>query len=84
MENSKLEWKHPKRSNPSGACVETAFDPETMEIVFKDSKQNGQPNQPHLRFRPDEIAAFLGEVRDGELDYVYDTKTLGGRVGGEN
>lgn len=59
-----IEWKKATRCDNSGPnCVEVAHTPEGT--LVRDTKQ---PDSPVLRFTPDEWAAFVGGVKDGEFD----------------
>ena len=57
-------WRRSSRSNNGGACVEVAELPDGGRAV-RDSKD---PTGPILRFTAKEWLAFVGGVRDGELD----------------
>lgn len=65
-ELSVLAWQKSRRSNPSGNCVELAALPGGV-IAVRNSRD---PNGPALIYTYDEIAAFLGGVRDGDFDHL--------------
>jgi hypothetical protein len=64
MDLSRAEWRKSTRSGSSGDCVEVA-DNLPGVVAVRDSKN---PTGPALVFTPDEWAAFIGGVRDGEFD----------------
>lgn len=60
-----LAWRKSRRSNASGNCVEVARLPHGDGIAIRNSRS---PEGPALVFTPDEIAAFVAGVRDGDFD----------------
>jgi hypothetical protein len=60
-----LRWQKSRRSNPSGNCVELAELPGGRGVAVRNSRD---PDGPALIYTPDEIAAFLLGVRDGDFD----------------
>lgn len=64
-----VTWHKSRRSNPSGNCVELARLPHGAGIAVRNSRD---PNGPALVYTDDEIAAFLGGVRDGDFDHLLD------------
>jgi Domain of unknown function (DUF397) len=60
-------WRKSRRSNPSGNCVELALLPAGAGVAVRNSRD---PNGPALVYTLEEIAAFLGGVRDGDFDDV--------------
>ena len=60
-------WRKSRRSNPSGNCVELALLPAGAGVAIRNSRD---PNGPALVYTLEEIAAFLGGVRDGDFDDV--------------
>ena len=63
------EYRKSSYSNGNGGnnCVEVATDEKGNRTV-RDSKQAGYDLYPVLRFTPDEWAAFIAGVKDGEFD----------------
>ena len=59
-----VTWQKSRRSNPSGNCVELARLPHGG-IAVRNSRD---PQGLALVYTEDEIAAFLGGVRDGDFD----------------
>ena len=64
MDLTRANWRKSTRSGSSGNCVEVA-DNLPGVIGVRDSKD---PAGPALIFTPDEWAAFVGGVKDGEFD----------------
>jgi len=60
-----LAWRKSARSNPSGNCVELAALPGGAGVAVRNSRD---PEGPTLIYTPDEIAAFLLGVHDGDFD----------------
>jgi Domain of unknown function (DUF397) len=59
-----VAWQKSSHSNPSGNCVEMAELPGGG-IAVRNSRD---PQGPALIYTPDEIAAFIDGVRDGDFD----------------
>ena len=57
------QWIKASVSNAQGSCVQMRRVGEMIEV--RDSKD---PDGPVLRFRPDEIAAWLDGAKRGEFD----------------
>ena len=57
-------WRESSRSNPSGNCVEVGVLPGGR-IGVRDSRH---PSGPALACTRAGISAFLGRVKNGELD----------------
>jgi hypothetical protein len=53
------------RHCPSGNCVEAAALPDGA-VAVRDSKDRNKP--PHI-FTPEEWAAFIAGVKDGDFDF---------------
>jgi hypothetical protein len=64
-----LVWQKSRRSNPSGNCVEVALLPGGG-VAIRNSRD---PDGPALVYTPDEVAAFLGGVLDGDFDHLMPT-----------
>ena len=62
-----VTWQKSRRSNPSGNCVELALLPGRAGVAMRNSRD---PEGPALVYTIEEIAAFLGGVRDGDFDYL--------------
>lgn len=61
---NEAEWRKSSRSGGSGQCVEVATNfPDVVAV--RDSKN---PFGPVLTFNPQEWAAFVSGVQDGEFD----------------
>ena len=64
-QGQQLSWRKSGRSNASGNCVEVARLPENGGVAIRNSRN---PEGPALVFTADEIAAFVGGIRDGDFD----------------
>ncbi len=62
-----VAWQKSRRSNPSGNCVELALLPARLGVAIRNSRD---PDGPALVYTREEIAAFLGGVRDGDFDHL--------------
>jgi hypothetical protein len=62
-----LVWQKSRRSNPSGNCVELALLPTGGGVAIRNSRDR---DGPVLVYTPEEIAAFLGGVLDGDFDHL--------------
>jgi hypothetical protein len=60
-------WQKSRRSNPSGNCVELALLPALVGVAMRNSRD---PDGPALVYTVEEIAAFLGGVREGDFDHL--------------
>jgi hypothetical protein len=60
-----VAWRKSRRSNPSGNCVELARLPGNAGFAVRNSRD---PDGPALVYTAEEMAAFLGGVRDGDFD----------------
>ena len=60
-------WQKSRRSNPSGNCVEFGVLPGGGGVAVRNSRD---PQGPALIYTRDEIAAFVGGVRDGDFDHL--------------
>jgi hypothetical protein len=61
-----IGWQKSGRSNPSGNCVELTKLKDSADIAVRNSRD---PEGPALIYTPDEIAAFIQGVRDGDFDH---------------
>jgi hypothetical protein len=69
MSTPDTPWVKARRSGGSeGSCVELRRVGEVIEL--RDSKDKGAG--PILRFRPDELDAFLDGAKNGEFDHLLD------------
>ncbi|MET8978326.1 DUF397 domain-containing protein [Streptomyces sp. NPDC004539] len=59
-------WTKSRHSNATGNCVETAALPGGL-VALRNSRD---PDGPALVYTPEEIAAFLAGVKDGEFDHL--------------
>jgi hypothetical protein len=57
-------WRKSTRSDSNSQCVEVARNLPEIVAVRDSKNQDG----PALVFTPDEWAAFVGGVKDGEFD----------------
>jgi hypothetical protein len=62
-----VAWSKSRRSNPSGNCVELGLLPANVGVAMRNSRD---PDGPALVYSLEEIAAFLGGVRDGDFDHL--------------
>ncbi|HEX6756743.1 MAG TPA: DUF397 domain-containing protein [Mycobacteriales bacterium] len=62
-----VAWCKSRRSNPSGNCVELGLLPASAGVAMRNSRD---PDGPALVYTREEIAAFLGGVRDGDFDHL--------------
>ena len=60
-------WCKSQRSNPSGSCVELGLLPASAGVAMRNSRD---PDGPALVYTLEEVAAFLGGVRDGDFDHL--------------
>jgi hypothetical protein len=59
-------WRKSRRSGGNGNCVEVARL-SSGEVAMRNSRF---PDGPVLVYTREEIAAFLGGVKDGEFDFA--------------
>lgn len=66
MEDSGLTWRKTGKSGNGGECVEVAFNSGGRSTgMVRDSKS---PERGHLTMSTETFAAFLANVKRGELD----------------
>ncbi|MFJ6212947.1 DUF397 domain-containing protein [Streptomyces sp. NPDC092296] len=70
-----VTWRKSRRSNPSGNCVELAALPDGGAAV----RNSRDPQGPALIYTRDEIAAFIGGVKDGDFDSLAGGSAVLGR-----
>jgi hypothetical protein len=63
----RLTWQKSRRSNPSGNCVELAVLPAGGGVAIRNSRDR---DGAVLVYTVEEMAAFVGGVRDGEFDHL--------------
>ena len=61
----RVAWQHSARSNSGGSCVEIAALPDGSGVAVRNSRD---PAGPALIYTPEEVAAFILGVRDGDFD----------------
>ncbi|MEG8281270.1 DUF397 domain-containing protein [Streptomyces sp. AHA2] len=61
-----VRWYKSRHSGGNGNCVEVARLPDG-EVALRNSRF---PDGPVLIYTREEIAAFLGGVKDGEFDFT--------------
>ncbi|MFJ6900583.1 DUF397 domain-containing protein [Streptomyces hokutonensis] len=61
-----VQWRKSRRSGGNGNCVEIAALPGG-DVAVRNSRY---PGGPALVYTREEIAAFLGGVKDGEFDFT--------------
>ncbi|MEX3102441.1 MULTISPECIES: DUF397 domain-containing protein [Streptomyces] len=59
-------WTKSRHSNATGNCVEAAALPGGS-VALRNSRD---PDGPALVYTPEEIAAFLAGVKDGDFDHL--------------
>ena len=60
-----VAWRKSQRSSASGNCVEMARLSDGGGFAMRNSRD---PYGPALVFTPDEIAAFVAGIHDGDFD----------------
>jgi hypothetical protein len=68
MSTSDTPWVKARRSGSDAGCFELRRVGDRIEL--RDSKDKGAG--PILRFRPDELDAFLDGAKNGEFDHLLD------------
>ena len=61
-------WRKSRRSGAVGNCVEVA-PLDNGDIAVRNSRH---PNGPAIIYTRAEMAAFMGGVKDGEFDDLFD------------
>jgi hypothetical protein len=64
-----VRWCRSGRSGPTGNCVEFAELAAGEQVGVRNSRH---PDGPALVFERSEVAAFLRDVRSGELDQLLE------------